>query len=53
MTVLGFVSKDDAVKIWTEQSSIEKAIDFEKSLTKKIEFLEMNVSLSKSIYPIS
>ena len=47
-----FSGKKDEVKIWTEQTTIDKAIDFENSLNKKIEFLEMNVSLSKSIYPL-
>jgi len=51
-TILSFVSKEYTVKIWTEQSTVGKAVDFEKSLSKKIDFLEMNVSLSKDIYPL-
>ncbi|MTI29338.1 hypothetical protein [Xanthovirga aplysinae] len=47
-----FSGKKDNVKFWSEKTSISNAIDFEKSLTKKIDFLEMNVSLSKSIYPL-
>lgn len=47
-----FSGDNDEVIIWTQQTTIDKAIDFEKSLSKKMEFLEMNVSLSKSIYPL-
>ena len=47
-----FSGKKNQMKIWTEQSTIDKAIEFEKSLSKKIKFLKMNVSLSKSIYPL-
>ena len=48
----GFTIDIEQIKIWTEQTSIAKAIDFEKSLSQKNELLEMNVSLSKSIYPL-
>ncbi|TCC88177.1 hypothetical protein EZ428_20870 [Pedobacter frigiditerrae] len=54
-TLLIFASfrvENDEVKIWTQQTTTNKAIDFEKSISKKIKYLEMNVSLSKSIYPL-
>lgn len=47
-----FSGGNDEVKIWTKQATINQAIDFEKSISEKIENLEMNVSLSKSIYPL-
>ncbi|KAB1066063.1 hypothetical protein [Salibacter halophilus] len=47
-----FSGKKDEVKIWTEQTTVDKAIDFENSLSKQIEVLDKNVSLSKSIYPL-
>jgi hypothetical protein len=43
---------NDEVKIWKKQTTVNQAIDFEKSISNKIENLEMNVSLSKSIYPL-
>lgn len=46
-----FINSNDA-KIWTKQTNVQKAIDFEKSLTENIEFLNQNVALSKSIYPL-
>jgi len=48
----GFNLKEDTVKIWTDQTTVDKAIEFEKSLYNKIEFLEKNVFLSESIYPL-
>lgn len=47
-----FSKVNDDVKIWTKQTNINKAIDFEKSISNKLEYLNMNVSLSKSIYPL-
>lgn len=48
----GFCGGNDELKIWTQQAKIDKAIDFEKSISKKIAPLKMKVSLSKSIYPL-
>ena len=50
--LVSFNKENYEVKIWTQQATINKAIDFEKSISSQIEFLEMNVSLSKSIYPL-
>lgn len=46
------IGKNEEVKIWTQQTTIDEAINFEKSLNKKIKFLKMNVSLSRSIFPL-
>jgi hypothetical protein len=48
----GFSGDNSTFKIWTQQTKVNEAIDFEKSISKKIEFLEMNVSLSEEIYPL-
>lgn len=47
-----FIGENNSVNIWIQQTTINKAIDFENSLSKNIEFLDMDVSLSKSIYPL-
>ena len=47
-----FVKNNEAEKIWTEQSKIDKVIAYEKGLSKKSEFLKINSSLSKSVYPL-
>lgn len=47
-----FSGKKEELKIWTKQSAIDRVIEFEKSLGKKAEFLDKNVYLSKSIYPL-
>ena len=47
-----FSGREEEIKIWTEQTTIDKAIDFENSLGEKIEHLEIKISLSKSIYPL-
>ena len=39
-------------KIWTKQTVLQKAIEFEKSLNDNYEVLEKNVSLSKSVFPL-
>ncbi|MCE2963822.1 MAG: hypothetical protein ACK5UE_01125 [Chitinophagales bacterium] len=49
---LSFSSESDEINIWLEQSHINKVIEFEKSLGNELEFLNMKVSLSKSIYPL-
>ncbi len=49
---LAFKVKQEKIKIWTEQPTLSEVIDFEKSIKKKINLVEMNVSLSKSIYPL-
>jgi len=38
--------------IWTNQTKIDKVIQYEKTTNAKAEFLNMNVMLSKSIYPL-
>ncbi len=52
MSLVSFKGKNERIKIWTKQTTFDKAIEYEKSLSGKIEFLDMNVSLSKSIYPL-
>lgn len=44
-------NKESKSKIWTEKSTVQKAIEFEKSLSTEYEVLEQNVSLSKSVFP--
>lgn len=48
-----FSANTEKDEIWTEQCKIQKVIDYEKALSSKSEFLEMNVTLSRSIYPLS
>jgi hypothetical protein len=50
--LVSFSGEMNEVKIWTEQTTVDKAIDFEMSLSKKMEILDKSVSLSKSIYPL-
>mgnify|MGYP007103359214 CR=1 FL=1 len=38
-------------KIWLDQTKVNPVIDYEKSMTGT-EFLQMNVSLSKSVFPL-
>lgn len=52
LLLFGFVANKDLEKIWTEQCKIQKVIDYEKELSNKSEFLKMNSSLSKSVYPL-
>lgn len=52
LLLTGFNLQKDQEKIWLAQTTVDKAIAFEKGLGKKSEFLKMNVSLSKSIYPL-
>ena len=52
LILAGFSGENNELKIWTQQTKVNNAIDFEKSINKKISSLEMNVSLSKSIYPL-
>ena len=53
MILPSFLIVENDAKIWTEQSNVKKAIEFEKSISENIEFLEQNVSLSKSSYPLA
>ncbi len=38
--------------IWTNQTKVDKVIQYEKTTNANVEFLNMNVTLSKSIYPL-
>ena len=46
------MSQKSELEIWTKQTKVQEAIDFEKSINTKYEKLEQSVSLSKSIYPL-
>lgn len=52
LVLVSFTEENDLLKIWTQQTKISKVIDFENSISGKIEYLEKNVSLSESIYPL-
>ena len=43
--------KKSKSEIWTEKSTVQKAVEYEKSLSSEYEILEQNVSLSKSVFP--
>jgi hypothetical protein len=45
-------NKESKSEIWTEKSTVQKAVEFEKSLSSEYEILEQNVSLSKSVFPL-
>ena len=45
-------SKSVSPRIWTEQTVLQKAVEFEKSLSDEYEILDKNVSLSKSVFPL-
>ncbi|PWJ37867.1 hypothetical protein [Sediminitomix flava] len=40
------------IDIWTEQATVTEIIGFENSLSEENQILEMNIFLSKSIYPL-
>ncbi|MEP1487573.1 MAG: hypothetical protein ABJK28_03995 [Algibacter sp.] len=44
-------SSSKKLNLWTKQSKIEDVKKFESELSPDLEFLEMNVSLSESIFP--
>ncbi len=55
LTLLAFTcfgQKNNSSKFWIKQTTIDKVIDFEKSINNTIELLDMSVSLSESIYPL-
>lgn len=49
---MAFIIKNEEEKVWTEQCKIAKVIEYEKNLSSKSEFLDINSSLSKSVYPL-
>ena len=49
---MAFILKNEEEKVWTEQCKIAKVIEYEKKLSSKSEFLDINSSLSKSVYPL-
>jgi len=51
-TLSSFLIKENDVRIWTQQTNVKKAIEFEKSISEDIEFLKQNVSISKSSFPL-
>lgn len=50
--ITSFSGGDEEVKIWTQQSTINQAIEFEKSIDPTTAFLDKNVLLTKSAYPL-
>jgi hypothetical protein len=44
-------SSTKKLNLWTKQSKVEEIKEFESKLNPDLEFLEMNVSLSESIFP--
>jgi len=40
------------LKIWSDKSTVQKAIEFEKSLSDEFEILKHNIYLSKSVFPL-
>lgn len=51
MAVFSFTHKQEPDKIWTLHSKIDEVITFEKSLNEQSEFIQMNSTLTKSVYP--
>lgn len=49
--LVSFNKGHDALKFWTEQTTVNKAIDFEKSINNKLVFIEINSMLSKDYFP--
>ena len=49
--ILTGCSSSKKLNLWTKQSKIEEVKEFESELNPSLEFLEMNISLSESIFP--
>tara|TARA_B100000949_G_C14052792_1_gene354302 strand:+ start:59 stop:670 length:612 start_codon:yes stop_codon:yes gene_type:complete len=52
VVISSFSLTDNQAYIWTKQTHIKEAINFENSISDDIELLNQNVTLSKSIFPL-